>query len=580
MKSLYPKERYPGFQDFRALVTYASKFGEKTLYRYIVNKDDVRELSYKQFCDNVINLSTALYAFGLKEKKIALIAETCPEWLQTYIAVICAGAVIVPIDKDLLPEQIAEFIDISECEAVFTTPDCRKKLGNALSTCKAKYFFDIDRNSYFPYSGSYEKLAQESTHNFYTLVAYGAHLLSVGYLGIYNITYNVDAPCALIYTSGTTGTSKGVLLSQHNILSCSVCCTNLTPYTPSDVFLSVLPMHHTYETTIQISILTIGSTICLNNSIKYVMRNLKRFQPTAMVVVPLFLQTMYKRINDEVRKKGKEKTFSAAVKITGGLRKVKVDLRRAFFTEVIGALGGRMKNIICGGASLDSELVKRFEELGINVYQGYGITECSPLVSVNPYTKIKYESIGLPVQCCEVKVLKSVDGVEARASTYEHGEIAVRGSNVMLGYYNNPEATKQVFTRDGFFRTGDIGYFDEDGYLYITGRKKNLIILSNGKNVYPEEIEEYLERIECVKDCVVLARNNELGESVITAIIQPDEATLALGDDEAVLAFLKQEVMQHVNNRLPSFKQIRNIEIRKDDFEKTSTQKIKRHKIK
>lgn len=577
MKGFYPKDRYPCFQDFRALIAYTSKIGDKTLYKYLVNKDEVRELSYKQFSDNVINLATAIYALGLKNKKIAIVAESCPEWLQVYIATICASAVIVPIDKELMPDQIVSFANVSECEAVFITPACKKKLGTQLDCLQAKHVIDIDQNAFIPYDGSYETIAEEKNLNIYALIAYGAHLLSIGYMGIYNITYNVDDLCAIIYTSGTTGTSKGVMLSQHNILSCAACCANITPYSTKDVLLSVLPMHHTYETTIQIAVLTVGATICINNSIKYVMRNLKRFQPTAMVVVPLFVQTMYKRITDEIKKKGKEKTFSAAVKITGGLRKVKVDLRRQLFSEVINALGGKMKSIVCGGAALDPELVKRFEEFGITVYQGYGITECSPLVAVNPFTKVKKESIGYPVKCCEIKILKKVNGREARAAAYEHGEIAVRGSNVMLGYYQNPEATKEVFTHDGFFRTGDIGYLDEDGYLYMSGRKKNLIILSNGKNVYPEEIEEYLMRLDCVKDCAVIARNNDLDEPVITAIILPVDEVLQLGDDE-MQAFVKEKVAT-INNALPSFKQIRNIEIRKTDFEKTSSQKIKRHTL-
>lgn len=577
MKNFYPKDRYPSFGDFRALIAHTAKFGDKTLYKYLINKDEVRELSYKQFSDNVINLATAIYALGLKNKKIALVAESCPEWLEVYIGTICASAVIVPIDKELMPDQIVNFANISDCEALFITPTCKKKLKDQLGNLNAKYIVDIDQLSFIPYTGSYEHIAEEKTLNIYTLIAYGAHLLSIGYMGIYNITYNVDDLCAIIYTSGTTGTSKGVMLSQHNILSCAACCANITPYSPKDVLLSVLPMHHTYETTIQIAVITVGATVCINNSIKYVVRNLKRFQPTAMIVVPLFVQTMYKRINDEIKKKGKEKTFAAAVKITGGLRKVKVDLRRQIFAEVAASLGGKLRSIVCGGAALDPQLIKCFEDLGITIYQGYGITECSPLVAVNPFTRVKQESIGYPVKCCEVKILKKVNGREVRAAAYEHGEIAVRGSNVMIGYYNNPEATREAFTMDGFFRTGDIGYLDDDGYLYISGRKKNLIILSNGKNVYPEEIEEYLSRLDCVKDCVVVARENELNEAVITAIILPTDEVLELSDDE-MQKFVTDKVAT-INSSLPSFKQIRNIEIRKTEFEKTSSQKIKRHTL-
>jgi len=571
------KERFPSYADFRTLVTSMAKRGDKTFYKYIVNKDEVRELSYKQFSENVLSLATAIYALGLKGKRLALISEAKAEWLQSYLGTLCAGAVIVPIDKDLMPDQIVNFISHAECDAVFVSPTCKAKLCDKLDAFNVKHIIELDENGYVPRKGGYENFRDNKSFNFYELVAYGKHLMNAGFLGIYEISYDLDAMAALIFTSGTTGTSKGVMLSQRNILSNAWCCANYTPYNSDDVFLSVLPMHHTYETTIQIAIIIVGATVCINNSIKYVMRNLKRFQPTGLVLVPLFVQTIFKRISDEIRKKGKEGTINKAVKLTRGLRKVKLDIRRPVFSEVISALGGRIKNIICGGAALDEELVRRFEEFGINLYQGYGITECSPLVAVNPYTKIKHASIGLPVKCCDVKILKDVAGCEVYAETREHGEIIVKGDNVMLGYYKNPEATKDVFTEDGYFRTGDIGYLDEDGYLYITGRKKNLIILSNGKNVYPEEIEEYLLRLDIIKECAVVARNNELGEPVITSIIVPVDEVLALSDDE-IQSKLKEAVLS-VNDKLPSFKQIRNIEIRKTDFEKTSSQKIKRYML-
>ncbi len=575
MNKYFPKDRFPSYPDFRTLVTSVAKRGDKTFYRYIIGKNEVRELSYKQFSDNIMKLSTALYALGLKNKRIALISEARVEWFQAYLSTLCAGAVIVPIDKDLMPEQIINFTNVAECDAVFVSPTCKERLGTLLEESSVKYIIEMTEEDYIPFKGSYETFRGNKKYNFYDLVAYGRHLIDAGFLGVYDITYDIDAMAALIFTSGTTGTSKGVMLSQRNLLACAWCCANSTPFTPDDVFLSVLPMHHTYETTIQIAILIVGSTICINNSIKYVMRNLKRFQPTGLVLVPLFVQTIFKRISEEIRKKGKENTFNKAVKVTRGLRKIKVDLRRPVFSEVIGALGGKIKNIICGGAALDEELVRRFEEFGINLYQGYGITECSPLVSVNPYTKMKHASIGLPVKCCDVKILKEVAGRELYAETREHGEIIVKGDNVMLGYYKNAEATKEAFTSDGFFRTGDIGYFDDDGYLYITGRKKNLIILSNGKNVYPEEIEEYLLRLDSIKECAVIARNNELGEPVITAIIVPEDSVLEMSDAD-IQNRIKTDVL-FVNDKLPSFKQIRNIEIRKTDFEKTSSQKIKRY---
>lgn len=572
MKNYLPKEKVAVFSDVRALVTACGKFGDKTLYKYLINKNEVKELSYKTFSENIINTATALYALNLKDKKIAILSESRPEWLQAYLATLCAKAVVVPLDKELMPEQIIGFLEMADCSAIFISPDYKKKIGDLLTAAKLNYVFDLDEANYIPYEGSYEDFSAKKEINFYELIAYGQHLLSVGYMGIYNLGYDLDALASILFTSGTTGTSKGVMLSHKNLLSTAAQCANSTPFGGNDVFLSVLPMHHTYETTIDLAILHLGATICINNSIKYVLRNLKIFKPTGFVLVPLFVQTIHKRILDEIKKKGKQGTFDKAIKLTKGLRKVKIDLRRPLFNEVINSLGGRLKTIICGGAALDPELVQSFQNMGINIYQGYGITECSPLVSVDLYTHSKTGSVGPAIPCCEVKILDD-DGNEVE--TGDIGEIAVKGDNVMLGYYNNEAATKAVFTDDGYFLTGDFGKVDEEGYIYITGRKKNLIILSNGKNVYPEEIEEYLMRLDTVKECAVIARKNNLGEAVVTAVILPEQGVLDLEDENAIQEKIKEGILS-VNSQLPSFKQIRNVEIRRSEFEKTSSQKIKR----
>lgn len=575
MKKYNPKEKYPVYSDVRALVTGCGNFGDKTLYKYFVGKDEIKELSYKAFSDNIINLATAAYALNLKGKKIALMSEARPEFLQAYLATLCANAVIVPLDKELMPDQILGFLEVAECSALFISPECKRKLGDVLNDAKLDYVFVMSEEEYTPYVGSYEDFASKKEINFYEMVAYGRYLLSAGFMGIYNLTYDSEAMAAILFTSGTTGTSKGVMLSHKNLLVTASQAANNTPFAFNDVFLSVLPMHHTYETTIDIAILHIGCTVCINNSIKYVLRNLKRFKPTGFVLVPLFVQTIHKRIFDEIKKKGKQGTFNKALKLTKGLRKVKIDLRRPLFSEIISSLGGRLKTIICGGAGVDPELLQDFKDMGINIYQGFGITECSPLVSVDLYTRPKIGSVGPAIPCCDVKVLKEVNGELVPTEANEIGEIAVKGDNVMLGYYNDPAATEASFTEDGYFLTGDLGKLDEDGYIYITGRKKNLIILSNGKNVYPEEIEEYLLRLECINECAVVARTNNLGEAVVTAIIVPKQELID-GCSENELQEEMKKVVLSVNEKLPSFKQIRNVEIRRSEFDKTSTKKIKR----
>jgi long-chain acyl-CoA synthetase len=370
------------------------------------------------------------------------------------------------------------------------------------------------------------------------------------------------------------------MLSQDNLLSCIYSSANMVNFSYKDILFSVLPLHHTYE--MSCGILTpimLGITVCFNNSLKYFMKNINIFKPTGMILVPLFVSTIYKKIMDEVAKKNKEKLFKGAVIVTKNLRRVGLDVRSLAFADINKALGGNMKKIICGGAALEPSLVDRFEEFGINVAEGYGITECSPLVSVNPYKFRKSGSVGIPVKDSVVKViLEDKEGNEIDAETGEIGEICVKGPQVMLGYYKNPEATAESFTQEGFFKTGDYGYLDEDGYLFITGRKKNIIVLPNGKNVYPEEIEEYLYKLDIISECVVVGREGSNGEVVLTAIIYPDYTKFEGFDQNQIIERMKSEVLK-INKQLPIFKQIRNIELKKNEFEKTSSKKIIRHKI-
>lgn len=578
MSNYYQKEKFPQFQDFRALLKHSSKYGDKTFYKYYLTKDVIKELSYKAFTDYTRNVSNALFALGLKDKKIALLSESRPEWLSAYIATICAKGVIVPLDKELLPEQIVDFIKVANCDAIFISPDCKKKMGDVLKNTDLKYVFVMDELNYQNGYENYEEIKNTQEHNFFTLADYGKYLFELGFAGIFNLSYKVNDLAAIIFTSGTTGTSKGVMLSQKNLLSCVYACGHQTCFSGDDVFMSVLPMHHTYECACDLAILSLGSTICINNSVKYFGKNVKKFQPTGLVLVPLYVQTMYKRVTDEIKKKGKQNTFDRAMKISNGVKKVKINISRMLFSDIINGFGGKLKTIICGGAALDPELVAKFNQLGIKLYQGYGITECSPLVAVVPPGITKNESVGYPIQCCDVKIINETEDCTVAMENGEIGEIAVKGDNVMLGYFNNEEATDEVFTEDGYFKTGDLGYLDNDGFIYITGRKKNLIILANGKNVYPEEIEEYLLKLESVEECAVVARNNELGEPVITAIIYPSKELLDSCDNDLIQNSIKDDV-QKVNKSLPSFKQIRNIEIRKTEFEKTSTRKIKRYKL-
>jgi long-chain acyl-CoA synthetase len=296
------------------------------------------------------------------------------------------------------------------------------------------------------------------------------------------------------------------------------------------------------------------------------------------VLVPLFVNTIYKRIWDEARKKGKDKLLKRMIKISNGLRRVGIDMRRTFFKSVLAAFGGKLEKIICGGAPLNPEMVNNFEAFGVQICEGYGITECSPLIAVAPYFAPKRGSVGPAVPCCEARITKT-GNVNDRG--FEEGEIQVKGDNVMLGYYNNPEASAQAFTEDGWYRTGDVGFMDEDGYIYITGRLKSVIVLENGKNVFPEEIEEYLENIPEIAEVVVVGRKDTDGETVLlTAVVYPNKEIFPEGTEKDVIYKAIYEKLTELNKKLPSFKKLKGLELRDEEFEKTTSRKIKRHLVK
>ncbi len=569
MKIPVIKDKYKTPENIRAILREsAEKYGDKIVYKYYSSVNEISEMSYNQLYATYNNVGTFVANLGLKKTKIAILSENRPEWIIAYASIIGSGSVVIPLDKELLPEQIEAFIEYADAEAIFCSGAYLEKV-LAMNIPKVKYIFDFDskENSDSRYI-SYDKM-----------VSYGEQLFAEGSLEFVNARYDSSKMCALIFTSGTTGTSKGVMLSEDNIVSNVNCASNAIALDSDNVLLSVLPMHHTYETTAgQFTAIRLGLTICINNGLKYLMKNFKLFRPTVMVVVPLYVTTLRKKISDEIRKRKKENVINVGVKATKALRKVGIDTRSIVFSEVLKSLGGRLKEIICGGAATDPEDIQWFENIGINVSQGYGITECSPLVAVNPLVTVHYDSVGMPVPGTRVKIISDEDGNEIDLPTGEIGEIVVKGPQVMLGYYKAEDVTKASFTEEGYFRTGDYGYLDNDGFLYITGRKKNIIVLNNGKNVYPEEIEEYLERIEHIKECVVVGRTKENGEVVLTALIHPDYDKFQGCDDSEIIEKMRAEVA-NINKTLASFKQVRSIELKKNEFEKTTTKKIIRYKL-
>lgn len=542
--------------------TGAECFGEKDIYVYQENKQE-KHLSYRENYERVLWFGTALCHYDLAGKKIAVVGDTHPSYMTAFFATIASNSTIVPLDKDLNDDALIDFMNIAEVSAVIYTASFNRRLINYADRLPTvKYFIPIIDEG--------EDCAKDNVIAFNELLEIGRMLYEGGNTAFTDIEPDLDHLAAILFTSGTTGTSKGVMLTHRNF----VAATNgsdqsMTQFNRKNVFVDCLPMNHSYEITCgQLAIQNLGATMVINDSIKNVLRNFVKYKPNALMLVPLYVETMYKKIWSEIDKKGMKKKVRTAMKISDALLKVGIDMREKFFSQITGALGGNLKIIVVGGAPMRPEIISDFRSFGIYILEGYGITECSPLVAVNRLGSEKPHSVGPAVECCQVRIDKQPGE--------ETGEIVVKGENVMVGYYNNPEATAAVFTDDGWFKTGDIGYMDKDGYIYITGRKKNVIILSNGKNVFPEEIEEHLsDRADVIGESVVLGRPNASGETVITAVIYPNPDFSKDKTKEEVEAAVREAVTE-VNKSLPVYKQVRDTELRDTEFEKTTTRKIKR----
>lgn len=542
--------------------TGAECFGEKDIYVYQENKQE-KHLSYRENYERVLWFGTALCHYDLAGKKLAVVGDTHPSYMTAFFATIASNSTIVPLDKDLNDDALIDFMNIAEVSAVIYTASFNRRLINYADRLPAvKYFIPIIDEG--------EDCAKDNVIAFNELLEIGRMLYEGGNTAFTDIEPDLDHLAAILFTSGTTGTSKGVMLTHRNF----VAATNgsdqsMTQFNRKNVFVDCLPMNHSYEITCgQLAIQNLGATMVINDSIKNVLRNFVKYKPNALMLVPLYVETMYKKIWSEIDKKGMKKKVRTAMKISDALLKVGIDMREKFFSQITGALGGNLKIIVVGGAPMRPEIISDFRSFGIYILEGYGITECSPLVAVNRLGSERPHSVGPAVECCQVRIDKQPGE--------ETGEIVVKGENVMVGYYNNPEATAAVFTDDGWFKTGDIGYMDKDGYIYITGRKKNVIILSNGKNVFPEEIEEHLsDRSDVIGESVVLGRPNASGETVITAVIYPNPDFSKDKTKEEVEAAVRAAVTE-VNKSLPVYKQVRDTELRDTEFEKTTTRKIKR----
>ena len=543
----------------------AQKYGNRIAYAFERNKTDY-EISFVEFLEYVNAITRGFIHLGLAGKRVAIIGENCPEWIATYLAAITSGGVAVPIDVALSKEQLVEFAKMAEVEVLVYS--------STWATFVEEHSDEFEGVSNFIKLNSYS--FDFKTEQIYELERFSS-VAKIAHTG--NAITDIAIPkqdsermSVMLFTSGTTGTSKIVMLSQKNI--CTVINSARGPlekFDENDTILSVLPVHHTYELTAGIfCAMDHGVKVCINDSIKHVSKNLKKYKPTGMAVVPLYVEVFYNNIMKTVRKQGIEKTFNFALKASTAAKKVNIDLSKKLFGKVMEAFGGRLNKLVCGGAALRPELVSTFRAIGVEIVQGYGITECAPLVSVVPFGVYNPKSCGKIVDCMQVFIDKE-------NPSDDFGEIVVKGPNVMLGYYNNEQATKEVLKDNGWFYTGDYGYVDKKGYLYITGRKKNIIVLQDGKNVFPEEIEEYLGAVPHIKECVVIGRQKD-NDLAITALVYPDfEYTESIGlkSKEEVYSAIREQV-NNINRKLVGYKRIMALEFMEEEFEKTPSKKIKR----
>ena len=574
-KVLKSRNKYNLYKEIRPIAnlkhmleTSAELYGDRVAFWQKFNKNEsYTPITFKKTLEDVNALGTALMSRGLKGKRIAVIGENSYYWAISYLAVTCGLGVVVPLDKELSAQELEQLVVESEASCVLLSPKYRTVFQDMLDRNVGSLEFLVDVRA---------EISTDKTYALSDILREGESLLSLGDRNYLDSEIDPEALGVLLFTSGTTGVAKGVMLSHRNLCSEIMLAPLLIEYTQDDIFFSVLPLHHTYECTCAFLVsIYRGSSIGYCEGLKYIQKNLQELKPTIFCGVPLIFDNLYNAIMKAVRKQGKEKLVNRVLKANRITDKVGLSLSRILLTKVRNVFGGRMRLLVSGGAPIRPEIMQFFNNLGFIMIQGYGLTECAPLAAAIPTEKkyYNYKSVGRLLDQLEVKVIdKDKEGV---------GEICIKGPNVMIGYYNNPEETAKSL-QDGWFHTGDLGYVDRNKYIYITGRKKNVIITANGKNVYPEELENYLDESLFILESMVWAKNDGNGnDKVIVATIRPDmdEIRNYLGDDaddpERIKELLQSEV-DRINAPQPLFKKIGKVIIKTDEFDKTTAHKIKR----
>lgn len=552
--------------NFKELIDHSAKlYPNKVAFIYKKNPKDTEYIkhTYSDLKEDITNLGTSLISLGLKGKRIAIIAPNRYEWCISYLAITTSGMIVVPLDKALPDNEIESSIIRSEVEAVIFDKkyiDVFKNL-ESNAECKLKHFVCMD----------FEK-DNEDILSLSGLIQNGKQLRFNGDTRYDKVEINNTSMTVMLFTSGTTAISKIVMLSQANICANIYSTGCIAKVTSDDTFLSFLPLHHTYEsTTTFLYGLYCGITIAFCDGLRYIVQNLTEYKITGFVCVPLVLEAMYKKIQKGIKEKHLKIPFAILTFISNILLKCGIDVRRKLFKSVIDQLGGHLRIVIYGAAPMDKSTIKGLKNLGIELLNGYGLTECSPIVSAENDKYQKPGSVAFPLPDVEIKIDEpNEQGI---------GEIIVKGPNVMLGYYDNKEATDEVL-KNGWFHTGDLGYYDKDGYLFITGRKKNVIVLKNGKNIYPEELELLIARLPYVSENMVFGKPTKDNDLDINAKIVYNLDYMKQTYEDKTTEDYKEIIwndIKEINKSMPAYKHIKDIIITDEPMIKTTTQKIKRN---
>ena len=554
-------------KNYRELVNRAvQKYGDKIAFK---NKIDVNgqkeyiEHSFRQYGQDVKFLATSLLNSGLKNKKIALIGKNRYEWCVSYMAVATGGMIIIPLDKSLPEMEIKSLIKRSKADCIIFDRkyiDIMKRMKQESDNNLIMYICMDDIN-------------ESEILYFGDLIVEGKKLIQEGDMSYDGVKIDEEGMTIMLFTSGTTSMSKAVMLSQKNICSNVNAMPHFVLMYETDTLLSFLPIHHTFECTISFlyGCLYCGATIAFCDGLKYIVENLKEYNVTVFVSVPLMLEKMYKKILNNIDKMGKSNLINTMTHITNALNSIHIDIRRKVYKQILDNLGGKLRLVLYGGAPMEKSTVVGLSSFGINMVQGYGLTETSPVISAETDFYKRPGSSGLIMVNDEVKIdSPNEDGI---------GEVIVKGPNVMLGYYENEEETKKVL-KDGWFYTGDLGKFDKDGFLYLTGRKKEVIVLKNGKNVYPQEIEFLISKLDIVDECIVYGKPTDNNDYIVSAkIVYNEEEMKKLYPEKQKNDYydIIWDIIKNViNSNMPNYKHIKEIIVTNEPLIKTTTQKVKR----